>query len=58
MDDVGTVRQNPETKAVALRTDLPNLPWFIGTVANGGHYDDGTECVDWPLMTGMTDATA
>lgn len=52
-DTKGTVRQNPETLAVAVRNALSNpaIGWTITTLDNGSHYDDGTECAEWPEMT-------
>lgn len=50
----GTVRQNPETLAVAIKTALPGAPyaWFVFHPSNGGHYTDGSpEKLDtWPPL--------
>lgn len=48
----GSVKQDPETKAVALRTGahMPG-PWLVATVGNGGHFADPYELeriLGWP----------
>jgi hypothetical protein len=47
----GAVKQDPETKAVALRTDLPSedgsMDWGVMTVNNGGHYASTEAVADW-----------
>ena len=49
----GAVKRDPETKAVAVRTDMPDLPafadrlWGVRTTSNGGHYSGYTQVAEW-----------
>lgn len=46
---VGSVKQDPETKAVAVRTALPGegMAWGVMTVGNGGHYAPTADVESW-----------
>jgi len=50
----GSAKQNPENKAVAVRTIFPDMPdfadrqWGVMTVNNGGHYATYDMVADWP----------
>jgi hypothetical protein len=50
----GVVKQNPDTLAVAVRTNLTHpqgaLDWGVMTVDNGGHYANWNEVQDWADM--------
>lgn len=52
----GSVKYNPETKAVAVKTVFPDLPdfadrqWGVMTVAHGGHYASNESVADWADM--------
>lgn len=47
----GTVHQDPTTKRVAIKTDLPTpgKEWFVFDLVNGGHYTNGVreEVYEW-----------
>lgn len=49
----GSVKQDPETKAVAVRTSFPDMPefadrqWGVMTVSNGGHYATHERVESW-----------
>lgn len=61
--NVPEVRQcvNPESYmfgAVAVATDLPNIPWGIMTVSNGGHLcSNEDEVKDWAVLPAPAVAT-
>jgi len=50
----GSAKQDPETKAVAVRTIFPDMPdfadrqWGVMTVNNGGHYATYEMVESWP----------
>ena len=50
---VGDVKQDPATKAVAVRTVFPDVEglgdrqWGVMTTANGGHYCAYDRIADW-----------
>ena len=58
--ETGAVKQNPETKAVAVRTVFPDIPaladrqWAVMTVDNGGHYCGDAVVADWPDLESPT----
>ena len=53
----GDVKRNPDTGAVAVRTNLPDIEalakrqWGVMTVDNGGHYASYEKVADWVDMT-------
>lgn len=46
---VGSIKRDPETMAVAVRTEHPDddKAWGIMTVDNGGHYCAHVAIADW-----------
>ena len=46
---VGSIKRDPETLAVAVRTEHPDddKAWGIMTVDNGGHYCAHVAVADW-----------
>ena len=60
---VGSVKQDPETLAVAVRTNMPEDPyighaWAVMTVDRGGHYAEWEEIQNWTdlsIPTGTKD---
>lgn len=46
----GSVKQAPDARAVAIRTELPDEghAWLVGTVDRGGHYATDAEVEEWP----------
>lgn len=52
-DPIGTVRQCPETKAVALKTgiDRTSHSWMVATIDRGGHYSFDEDVEGWVLLT-------
>lgn len=52
----GSAKQDPDTKAVAVRTIFPDMPdfadrqWGVMTVNNGGHYATNEQVANWPDM--------
>ena len=48
----GSVKRNPETLAVAVRTSIqedayPNRTWAVMTIDRGGHYANWSEVETW-----------
>jgi hypothetical protein len=52
--EVGTVRQHPDTLAVAIKTanPVPAMSWFVFHPVNGGHYTTGAreKLDEWPEL--------
>jgi hypothetical protein len=50
--EIGAVRQDPDTKAVAVRrdTDRPDR-WAVMTLTEGGHYGTDAEVEPWSPLT-------
>jgi hypothetical protein len=52
---VGHVRQDPESLAVAVRTNIPDPDsghdWAVMTIDRGGHYASWDEVAEWDDMT-------
>lgn len=51
MDVFGTVKQHPETKAVAVRTVWPVdslMAWGVFNPNTGGHWAPNSEIENWP----------
>ena len=50
----GAVKQDPESKAVAVRTNYPDPyfdhQWGVMTIDRGGHYSSFDEVESWPDM--------
>lgn len=57
-DPVGSVRQDPDTKAVAVRVNdgLPG-PWMVATVDRGGHFAADDEVAEWDALAGPPKTT-
>lgn len=51
---IGAVKQDPATKAVAVRADtnLMPKPWAVMTVDNGGHFADHDDVAGWQDLPG------
>jgi hypothetical protein len=51
----GAVKQDPETKAVAVRTNFPDPyydhQWGVMTVDRGGHYASFDDVESWPDLS-------
>lgn len=46
---IGSVKQNTETKAVAVCTGRGGAwAWGVMTIDNGGHHGPDSEVADWP----------
>jgi hypothetical protein len=44
----GSVKQDPESKAVAVKRDATDaMSWGVMTLANGGHYAADSEVAEW-----------
>lgn len=49
----GAIKRDPETRAVAIRTEMPDLPpfadrlWGVMTLSSGGHYCGYTTIEHW-----------
>jgi len=60
----GSAKQDPETKAIAVRTIFPDMPdfadrqWGVMTVNNGGHYCSYEAVSDWPDVTASASSVA
>lgn len=60
----GSAKQDPETKAVAVRTIFPDMPdfadrlWGVMTVNNGGHYCSYEAVSEWPDVTAAVTSVA
>jgi hypothetical protein len=58
--DVGAVRQDPATKSIAVRRDVPDgqpLRWAVMTINDGGHYGTDDEVAAWQGLVAATDET-
>ncbi len=51
-DDVGTIRRDPETGAIAMRVSDNGLLMWRVAVPNGEQYNDLQPTLDWPVMSG------
>lgn len=52
---VGAGKQDPATKAIAVRADTARgapMPWAVMTVLNGGHWEKHENVADWPDLDG------
>lgn len=53
MYTTGSIKQDPDSKAVAIRTAFPDVPdfadrqWGVMTVSNGGHYATNEQVAEW-----------
>lgn len=55
---IGTPKQDPKTKAVAVRckNGLPGA-WAVMTIDNGGHFASNEDVADWPVLVEASPAT-
>lgn len=62
--ETGSVKYNPETKAVAVKTIFPDIPdfadrqWGVMTVNNGGHYASNENVAEWVDMVAVAPLAA
>ena len=51
-DPIGTMRRDPETGAIALKTSVDGLMMWRVSVPDGSQYNDLQPTLPWPIISG------